>query len=54
MNELKKNDPIKAREPCNIFSFIDDGGEFESSYSIICPEELQLGKENTAKIEASL
>ena len=56
MNELKKNDLIKAR---NIFRFIDDlnsindGGEFESNYSYIYPEELQLGKENTDKHEAS-
>ena len=28
-------------------------GEFESNYSNICPEELQLGKENTNKHEAS-
>ena len=44
---------------CNIFRFIDDlnsisdGGEFESNYSNIYPEELQLGKENTDKHEAS-
>ena len=59
MNELKKNDLIKARKLCNIFSFIDylnsinDGGEFESNYSNIYPEELQLGKENTDKHETS-
>ena len=59
MNELKKNDLIKARKICNIFRFIDDlnsindGGEFESNYSNIYPEELQLGKENTDKHEAS-
>ena len=59
MNELKKNGLIKARKLCNIFSFIDDlnsfndGGEFESNYSNICPEELQLGKENTDKDEVS-
>ena len=53
MNELKKNDLIKARKLCNIFRFIDDlnsindGGEFKSNYSNIYPEELQLGKENT-------
>ena len=42
MNELKKNDLIKARTLCcNIFRFIDDlnsvndGGEYESSYSNI-------------------
>ena len=29
------------------------GGEFESSYSNIYPKELQLGKENTDKHEAS-
>ena len=50
MNELKKNDLIKARKLCNIFRFIDDlnsiidDGEFESSYSNIYPEELQIGK----------
>ena len=59
MNELKKNDLIKARNLCNIFRFIDDlnsindGWEFESSYSNIYPEELQLGKESTDKHEAS-
>ena len=59
MNELKKNNLIKARKLCNIFRFIDDlnsingGGEFESSYSNIYPEELQLGTENTDKHEAS-
>ena len=60
MNELKKKDIIKARKLCNIFRFINelssinDGGEFESSYSNIYPEELQLGKENTDKHEASV
>ena len=46
---------MKARKICNIFRFsndlhpINDGGEFESNFSKICPEELQLGKENTDK-----
>ena len=60
MNKLKKNDLIKARKLCNIFRFIDDlssindgNWEFESSYSNIYLEELQLGKENTDKHEAS-
>ena len=59
MNKRKKNDLIKARKLCNIFRFIsnlnstNDGGEFESNYSNIYPEELQLGKENTDKHEAS-
>ena len=59
MNELKKNDLIKTRKYCNIFRFSDDlnsisdDGEFESSYSNIYPEELQIGKENTDKHEAS-
>ena len=59
MKKLKKNDLIKARKRCNIFRFIDDlnsindGGEFESNYSNIYPEELQLGNENTDKNEAS-
>ena len=59
MNGLNKNDLIKARKLCNLFRFIDDlnsindGGEFESNYSNIYPEELQLGKENTDKHEAS-
>ena len=53
------NDLIKARKLCNIFRFIDDlnsindGGEFESNYSNIYPEELQQGKENADKHEAS-
>ena len=55
MNELKKNDLIKARKLCNIFRFIDDlnsvndGGEFESNHS----KKLQKGKENTDKHETS-
>ena len=59
MNKLKKNDLIKARKLCNIFAFIDDlncmndGGEFESNFSNIYPQELQLVKENTDKHEAS-
>ena len=59
MNKLKKNDLIKAGKLCNIFRFIDDlnstndGGELESNYSNIYPEELELGKENTDKHEAS-
>ena len=57
MNELKEI--IEARILCNIFRFIDDlnsindGQEFESSFSKIYPEELQLGKENTVKHEAN-
>ena len=53
------DDLIKARKLCNIFRFIVDlnslneDGEFESNYSNIYPEELQLGKENTDKHEAS-
>ena len=31
---------------------VNDGGEFESSYSNIYPKELQLDKENTDKHEA--
>ena len=59
MNELKKNDLIKARKLFNIFRFIDDlnsvndGREFESNNSNIYHEELQLGKENTDKHEAN-
>ena len=58
MNEQKKNDIIKARKLCNVLIFIvylntiSDGGEFESNYSNISPEELQLGKKNTDKHEA--
>ena len=32
---------------------MNDGGEFEGNDSNINPEELQLGKENTYKYEAS-
>ena len=32
---------------------INDGGEFRSNYSNIYTEELQLGKENTDKQDAS-
>ena len=59
MNELRKNDLIKARKRCNLFRFVDDlnsiidGGEFENNFSNIYPEELLLGKENTDKHEAS-
>ena len=59
MDELKKNDLIKARKFCNSFRFIDDlnsindDGKFESSCSNIYPVELQLGKENTDKHETS-
>ena len=59
MNELKKNDLIKTKKICISFRFIDDlnsindGGEFESNYSDIYPEALQLGKENTDKHETS-
>ena len=59
MNKLKKTNLIKVRKLCNIFRFIDDlnsindAEELESSYSNIYPEELQLGKENTDKHEAS-
>ena len=59
MKELKKNDLFKARKLCNIFRFIDDmnsindGWEFESNYSNIYPEKLQLRKENADKHEAS-
>ena len=59
MNELKKNDLIKARKFCNIFRFIGDlnsinsGVEVESGYSSIYVEELHFGKENPDKHEAS-
>ena len=59
MNELKKNDLIKERKLGIISRFINDlnsmndGRNFESSYSNIYPEKLQLGKENTHKHEAS-
>ena len=59
MNELNKNDLIKARKRCNIFRFINDlnsindGGEFEINFCKIYPEELQLSKENTDKHQAS-
>ena len=55
MNELNKNDLIKARKRCNIFRFVEDlnsindGGEFESNYCNFHPEELQLSKENADK-----
>ena len=58
INKLKKNDLFKSGKLCNIFRFVDDlnsindGGEIESSYSNIYPEELQLGKENIDKHEA--
>ena len=57
INQLKKNDQIKARKPANIFRLIhylhavNDCERFESSYWNIYPEEIQLGKENTNKYE---
>ena len=60
MNELKKNDLIKARKLCNIFRFIDDlnsindGGEFESNYSNIYPEELQLDKHEASFLDLNI
>ena len=59
MNELKKNDLIKARKLCNIFRFINnlnainDGGEFGSNYSNMYPDKLQLGNESNDKRETS-
>ena len=53
------DDLIKARKLCNIFRFIvdlnslNDDGEFESNYSNVYPDELQLAKENTDKHEAT-
>ena len=58
-NKHKKNSLIKARKLYNIFRFIDDlnsindGAEFVSNYSDICPEDLQINKQNTDKHEAS-
>ena len=58
MNE-RPNDLIKVRKLSNIFRFLDDlnsindSGEFESNYSNIYREELQLGEGNTDKHEAS-
>ena len=58
MNELTKNDLIKARKLCNIFRFIDDlnsinddGGNGKAV--ILISEEFQLGKESTDKHEVS-
>ena len=56
IQELKKNDLIKARKLCNIFRFVDglnsinDVGEFETNYCSIYSEELELDKENNDKI----
>ena len=54
MNKLKKNDLKKAKKLINISNFIDDlnsindGREFENSYSNIYPDYLyRLVKENT-------
>ena len=60
MNELKKKDLIRARKLYNIFCFIDDlnaindAGEFENNYQHIYPEELELDKENSNNVDASL
>ena len=59
MNELKKNNLIKARKLSYIFRFIIDlnainvGGEFERNNCNIYPKELELDKENTDTNEAS-
>ena len=59
MNELKKNNLIKARKLSYIFRFIIDlnainvGGEFERNNCDIYPKELELDKENTDTNEAS-
>ena len=60
MNKLKKNDLIKAEKLINISNFIDDlnsindGREFENSYSNIYPDYLyRLVKENTDQHEAN-
>ena len=50
MNELKKNDLIRARKLCNIFRFFDDLNSINDSGEV---EELQLSKENTDKHGAS-
>ena len=59
VNEIKRHDLIRARKFGNVFRFIDDlnaindGGEFESNFRNIYPEELQLNKENTSNFETS-
>ena len=59
MNQIKRNDLIRARKMCYLFRFIDDlsaindGGDFENNFKDIYPEELQLGKENQNSSEAS-
>ena len=49
MNELKKYE----FRFFNDLSAIDGGGEFESNYCNIYPEEFKLGKEDTDKHEAN-
>ena len=55
MNELKKNDRMKARKICNSLRSTDElnsinlCGEFETNCCNIYPEELELDKENTDK-----
>ena len=47
INEIKRNDLIRARKLCNIFGFIDnlnifnDNGEFETNWNDIYPAELE-------------
>ena len=59
MNETKKNSLVKAIKFRKFFRYIDDlnsvngGGEFETNCNYIYLEVLELGKENTAKLEAS-
>ena len=48
MDELLKDDLIRVTKRCNLFRFIhviSDGGEFETTFKDIYPEELELNNE---------
>ena len=52
IDQIKRNDLIKARNLCNIFTFnkyldsTNDGEEFEVNYCNIYPNEFEFRKEN--------
>ena len=60
MDERNKEEwPNQSKETCNIFrftehlNFVNNGGEFDTNYCNIFPEELELVQENNDKHESS-
>ena len=55
MSKKKKNNLVKERKLCKIFSFIDDLSSINETHCCaIYLEELHLGKKNTDENEAFL